>query len=485
MVLAAAFGALTALAFSIWPVAQAGDIPAATLFRSLVAPQPKRPGWIYVAATVIAALALMGLAVLSAGRPLFALWFVLGAAGALAAFRACGAFVMLLAAHAPRLASPAWRLAIANLHRPAAPTATIVMSLGLGLAVLTAIALIEANLDRRLAEDIPATAPSFFFIDIQRDQLEAFTDRVAAHVGVEKIEHVPMLRGRIAAINGVPAAQAIIAPDSQWTLNGDRGITWSVAPVANADMVAGDWWAPDYHGPTLISFDAETARGFGVGIGDTLTVNILGREVQGTIANLRQISWGTLAINFLMVFSPGILDGAPQTHIATVYAAPESEIGLQTEIAAQFANISAVRVRDAVETVSGLVARITTALQASALTTLLAGLLVLGGAVAADQRRRVYDAVILKVLGATRGRIAGIFAIEFGLIGVVTALVAAAIGTLAAWAVVTIILDMDWVFMARAVIATGLAGTAVTLTLGFIGTFIALGQKAAPVLRNE
>ncbi len=482
---AAVFGLLTALTFTVWPVAQAGEIPAATLFRNLVAPAAGRPRLAYIIATALIALALVGFAIGTADNRFMAIWFVSGALGAMILFRLCGAGMMRGARSLPRFRSTSWRFAIANLHRPGAPTPSIVMSLGLGLAVLVAITLIEGNFDNRIREQIPETAPSFFFIDIQSDQLAGFETVVNNHAGVSDLQTVPMLRGRIAALDGVRAQDAIIDPDARWALRGDRGITWSATPVRNSEVVEGDWWASDYRGPTLISLGAETALGLGVGIGDTMTVNILGREVQGEIANLRQIDWGTLGINFLMVFSPGILDGAPQTHLATVYAEAEIEADLQTKIVSEFANISAVRVRDAIETVGTLIGRIALALQVSALTTLLAGILVLGGAIAAGQRRRIYEAVILKVLGASRFKILQTFAIEFGLLGFVTALIALGVGTLAAWAVVTQILDMEWIFLPVAALITVLASITATLGLGLAGTYRALSQKAAPLLRNE
>lgn len=485
LAVAALFGLLTALAFAIWPVAQAGEIPAATLFRNLVAPTSGRPRPAYILATAAAGFALVGFAIATADNHLMAVWFTGGALGALVLFRICGAGIMRAARALPRVKSTTWRFAIANLHRPGAPTPSIVMSLGLGLAVLVAITLIEGNFDYRLREQMPETAPSFFFVDIQSNQLAEFKEIADTHAGVTDVQTVPMLRGRIAAIRGVRAQDAVVDPDASWALSGDRGITWSAEPVENSEVVEGEWWAADYHGPTLISFGAETASGLGLGIGDTLTVNILGREIQGEIANLRQIEWGTLGINFLMVFSPGILDGAPQTHLATVYAEEDAEAGLQSKIVNQFANISAVRVRDAIETVGTLIGRIALALQVSALTTLLAGILVLGGAIAAGQRRRIYEAVILKVLGASRMKIIQTFAIEFGLLGFSTALIALGIGTLAAWAVVTQILEMEWIFLPQAAVVTIVASIAVTLGLGLAGTYRALSQKAAPLLRNE
>ncbi len=492
LALAGLFGLLTALAFTIWPVARACEVAPASLFRAAAAPLTGRPPRVYVAASLAVAAALAGLAVATASDRLFATWFVAGAIVTMIVFRIAAAGVV---AAARRLRSlrfrnsilrhPSLRMAMTNLQRPGAATPSVVLSLGLGLTVLVAVALIENNLTRQITEELPAEAPAFFFIDIQADQIEPFTALVSTSPGVQDTQQVPMLRGRITAIDGVPAAEAVIDPDSRWTLRGDRGVTWSADPPPDSPVIAGDWWPAGYSGPPLISFDAETAAGYGVGLGDTLTVNVLGREVQGTIANLRTIDWGTLGINFLMVFSPGTLEAAPRTHIATVYADAAAEGALERDVTNQFANISAIRVRDALETVRMLIGTIGGAIRATASLTLLSGALVLAGAIAAGHRRRVYDAVVLKVLGATRRDILRVFLLEYGILGLITALIAALIGSIAAWSVVTWVLDVSWTFSPAVVAYTAVASTALTLALGFLGTWRALGQKAAPLLRNE
>ena len=485
LALAALFGILTALVFSIWPVARACGVPAASLFRAAAAPVTGRPPLAYAVATLVLGAGLAALAVFTATDRLFATWFVGGAILALLAFRVAGAGVILAARRARALRQPTLRMALTNLQRPGTPTPSVVLSLGLGLTVLVAVALIENNLGRQITEELPADAPAFFFIDIQPDQVAPFTDLVTGRPGVNDTQQVPMLRGRITAIDGVPARDAVVAPDAQWTLRGDRGVTWAVAAPDNSPVIAGEWWPADYAGPQLISFDAETAAGYGVGIGDTLTVNVLGREVEGTIANLREIDWGTLGINFLMIFSPGPLEAAPRTHIATVYADADAEGALERDVTDRFANVSAVRVRDALDTIRELVATIGGAVRATASLTVVTGALVLAGAIAAGHRRRVYDAVVLKVLGATRRNILGVFLLEYGILGLITALIAALIGSVAAWSVVTWVMDISWRFSPAVVVYTALGSTLLTLALGFVGTWRVLGQKAAPLLRNE
>src|SRR5216684_3331965 len=421
LLLAAVFGLLTTLAFALWPLAAAREVPAASLFRDLVDPAPRWPRLGYVLATAAAALALAGLGIVAAG-------------------------IVLAARRAGRPRAPRLRLALANLYRPGAPTAGIVASLGLGLTVLVAIALIERNIDSTIDERLPEQAPSFFFIDIQPDQVAEFDK-----------------------LNGVPVEKAVVAPEAQWTIQSERGLTYAATPPRGSRIVAGDWWPADYHGPPLVSMDAEIARGMALKLGDTITVNVLGRDVTATIANLREIDWTSLGINFVLVFSPGMLEAAPQTHIATARTPPGEEAALERAVTDRFPNVSAIG----------------TALRATAAITLAAGTLVLAGAVAAGQRRRVYEAVVLKVLGATRSDVTRAFLIEYGILGLTTAAIAATLGTFAAYLVLTRVMHQDWTFMPGALVSTALIATALTLGIGYAGTWKALGAKAAPFLRNE
>lgn len=487
LVEAAVFGLLIAIGFTLWPLARARRVPAATLFRSLVVPVGLRLQARDLLALAAAGLALAGFTILTAEDRLIAAGFVAGALAALAAFRGVAALVMAAAGRlsARAIRRPGLRLALANLHRPGAPTASVVLSLGLGLTVLVAVVLIQGNLGREIQETLPGAAPSFFFIDIQPDQAAAFDALVAARPGTADLARVPMLRGRITAVDGVPADQVTPTPDSAWVLRGDRGLTWSAALPRGSRLVEGEWWPLDYRGEPLVSMDAEAARGLGLGLGDTVTVNLLGREFTATIASLREVDWTSLAINFVMVFSPGLLEGAPQTQIATVRVPPADEIALQRAVTDRFANVSAIRVKDALESVNRILGSVGVAVRGTASVTLIAGILVLAGAVLAGHRRRVYDAVVLKVLGATRADVARAYLLEYGLLGLVTALIAAAAGTLAGWVFLTQVMEGQWVFLPGAVAATAGLGAAITLAIGLAGTWRALGQRPAPLLRNE
>jgi putative ABC transport system permease protein len=484
LALAALFGLLTTLVFVLWPLAGIGRVPAGALFRDTVDRARRRIPPVALGATLLLALGLAALAVASAPDHTVALWFVAGAIGAFALFWAAGGAVIHGTRRLGRPHRPALRLALANLHRPGAPTAQVMLSLGIGLTMLVAVALVEGNLSREVENRMPAGAPAFFFIDIQPDQLAGFAAIVRDIPGA-RFDQVPMMRGRITRLNGAPVEQAAVSPEAQWALRSDRGLTYAAALPKGSQLADGAWWPPEYHGPPLVSFDATLARGMGVKVGDTLSVNLLGREITAVIANLRVINWERLGINFTLVFAPGTLEGAPQTHLAVVYLPQAEEEKLVRAVTESFPNVSAIHVREALASVDRLIGTIGDAVRLTALVALAAGILVLGGAIAAGHHRRVYDAVVLKVLGATRRTVAGAFLIEHGLLGALSALVACAFGTLAAYFLVTRLMKIEWVFLPAPLLWT--VGLAILLTLifGFAGTWRALGAKAAPYLRNE
>lgn len=485
LLLAAGFGLLTSLTFSLWPLARAARIPAAALFRDRVAPRHARPAARFVAITGLCAAALAGLAVATAADPRLAAIFVGGAVAAILLFTGTALGVMALSRRAPRPRRPGLRLALANLHRPGAPTPQIVLSLGLGLTVLAAIALIQGNMDRQIRDTLPDQAPSFFFVDVQKSQKQPFDALIQGTPGATDLAEVPSLRARIAAVNGVPADKAVVDPSKSNWLRGDRGVTYAATMPPKDKLLQGQWWPADYDGPPKISVYKDIAEAFGLKPGDRMTVNVLGRDIEAEVANIRDIDWSTLGINFTLIMSPKPLSAAPHTWLATVRVPAAGEMALQKAVTEAFPNVTTVRLRDALETVNALLSQIGTAVRSTAGVTLLAGALVLAGAVVAGHRRRIYDAVVLKVLGATRGDVLRAFLIEYGLLGVLTAVIACALGTVAAWAVLTFVMEIDWTFLPLTLLGTAALCVAITLGFGFLGTWVALGQKAAPLLRNE
>ena len=483
--LATIFGILVSLTFALWPLARAREVPAANLFRQSVQPANFRPHRKILTATFVGVVALSSLTIYASNDRWFAIWFVGGAILTLLLLRGGAGLLTWWTRRIDNIRHTELRLALANIHRPGAATASVVSSLGLGLSVLVAIALIEGNLSRQVNERLPVSAPAFFFIDIQPDQVAAFDRTVTGFDGAGDYKRVASLRGRIVKIAGVPVEEVDVVPGSAWAIRGDRALTYAAKPAEGTEIKAGKWWPENYQGPPQISLDANLARGFGVDLGDSLTLNILGREIEAKITSLRAIDWRSLRFDFAIIFAPGTLEAAPHSHIAALQAPRELEDPVEKAVTERFNNISVIRVREALQSAADILDGIGMAVRATASVTILGGALVLAGAIAAGRRRRVYDAVVFKTLGATRMRLLRAFLIEYGLLGLSTAVISGAIGTFTAWAVVVWLMDMQWKFIPQAVWLTLVVCLVVTLAVGFAGTWRALGQKAAPLLKNE
>jgi putative ABC transport system permease protein len=485
LLLAASYGLLTGVAFALWPLERVTTIPGGALFRGVLVPEATRPSWRRLAITIVVVCGLITLTVATASDRRLAFWFCASALVALLLFRFGGSALMRIARAGTWVRNPSGRLGLANLHRPGATTPMMLVSIGLGLSTLAAVALIEGNVQRQITEQLPARVPSFFFVDIQDRQLPHFEALVRRQPGVEEMLQVPSMRARIVTVNGVPADAVAASPETRWALRGDRGLTYAATPPLGTHLVAGRWWPPDYDGPPLVSFDAGLARGWGIGIGDIIRVNVLGRDIDFKIANLRDIAWQSFSLNFTLVVSPGIVQAAPHMHIATVRV-PEPEQGaLLRAVTDALPNVTGIRVGDVLATVAALLNQIATALAATGLLTLITGVLVIVGAVAASQRRRTREAVILKALGATRRQIHTAWMVEFGAIGLAAGLIAALVGTLASFGVVRYFLHIEWAFLPGPLTVTLISSLAMMLTFGYAGTATALRAKAAPMLRNE
>ncbi len=488
LVLALLYGLLTAGAFALWPLGRAHDVPVSALFRDEIDSQRRSPRWGYSIATALVTLALAGTAIFLAYDRRIAVFFIAAAAVVFIVLRIVAEGLMWAARHTPHKGSALVRLAIANIHRPGALTPTVVLSLGLGLALLVTLVQIDGNLRRQFDAALPDKAPSFYFTDIPSVEAERFDAFIHAAAPDAKLERVPMLRGRIVSANGIKAEDLKPTTDAAWVLQSDRGLTYANEVPAGSRLVEGKWWDADYNGPPLVSFEKKLAEGLGLKLGDPVTVNVLGRPITATIANLRQVDWESLGINFVLVYSPGTFSSAPHTHIATLTypngSSVEQEDKLLKAAADAFPMVTTVPVKEAIEAVAKLVQNLALGIRGASLITLLAAVLVLGGALAAGRRNRVYDAVILKTLGATRGRLLAAYGLEYLILGLATAIFGVAAGSIAAALVVTKVMNLSFVWLPGPAAAAAAIALFVTVALGLLGTFSALGQKPAAVLRN-
>ena len=481
------YGLLTALAFGLWPLGRVRDVPVAALFREAVIAEWHRPRWRYLALMAAVVALLIAVVIGLAYDKRIAATFVVASVLVFALLRGIAGIVMSVARHMPRSRFPMVRLAIANIHRPGALTPSVVLSLGLGLAVLVTITQIDGNLRRQFLSSLPEHAPSFFFVDIPAAEADHFADVLKQISPQSTVEDVPMLRGRIVSARGVRAEDIKATPDAEWVLQSDRGLTYTGEIPKGSTIVEGEWWGPNYSGPPLVSIEKKIADGMGLKLGDEIVINVLGRDIPAHIGNMRNIDWQALGINFVLVYSPGAFKGAPHTHVATLTqpsSSVESDAQIIRKVADAFPMVTSVRVREVMETVGTMVSNLVLAIRGASAVTLISAILVLGGALAAGHRHRVYDAVILKTLGATRLRLLGAYALEYLLIGLATAAFGVLAGSVAAWLIVTRLMTLSFVWQAGSAAIVVAAALIVTVSLGLIGTLLALNQKPATVLRN-
>lgn len=482
---AAFYGVVTALLFTLWPLARVQNVRAAVLYRG-GAGRVAWPNWVHWLALALLVTLLIGGAAWLSGLAFLALW---SAAGIIAALG-----ILWLTAFGLRFAARALarsglargrvglRAALAAIGGPRDEAASVILSLGLGLTVLAAVGQIDANLRAAIDRDLPAIAPSYFFVDIQNDQIEGFLKRTGDDPGVTRVESAPMLRGVVTKINGADAQQVA---GEHWVVRGDRGVTYAAMLPSDTKLTGGSFWPTDYTGPPQLSFAQEEADEIGLTLGDNITINILGRDIQAEITSFREVDFSTGGMGFVMMLNPGAVAGAPHTHIATVYAEEAAEAQLLRDVASTYPNITAVRVRDAINRVSEALAAIATATAWAAGATLLTGFVVLIGAAAAGERARIYEAAILKTLGASRAQIMASFALRAALTGAAAGVVAIAAGGLAAWAVMHFVMETDFMFEPASALAIVIGGVLATLLAGLAFVWRPLAARPAQVLRAQ
>ncbi|EDQ05895.1 hypothetical protein DSM14862_02880 [Sulfitobacter indolifex] len=481
---AALYGLITAALFTLWPLARSADVRAATLFRDdwqRQSPWPAVPYLIAIAALLAALLALAGW---FNGSWSLTLWTLGGLAATLAVLAFAAALLRLISRAAARRARghPRLRWALAAIGGPGEGATAVVLALGLGLSVLAAVGQIDGNLRRAISGNLPDVAPSYFFVDIQKDQMPGYTARLEGDPAVSRIESAPMLRGVITEINGRPARE--VAGD-HWVVRGDRGVTYAALPGEDTRITAGEWWPEDYSGDPQISFAAEEAEEIGLELGDTLSVNILGRDITGTITSFREVDFSTAGIGFVLTMNPAALAGAPHSFISTVYAEPEAEAAILRDLAGEYPNITAIRVRDAIDRVAAVLAGLASAISFGALATLATGFMVLIGAAAAGTGARSYEAALLKTMGASRRAIATSFVLRAALLGLFAGAVALLAGITGGWAVSHYVMETDFavVWPNALMIITG--GVLATVLAGLGFALKALNARPADMLRAQ
>lgn len=480
------FGMLAAAAFSLVPLARARSTPPSALFRR--APGARLPFGVETIGAVVAGIGLAALAVATAPTPMAAAIMIAGVAVAFGSLSVLGRTAAWGAGRARGLTRGAIKLGLANLAGPGSAARTASPAIGLGVALLACVVLIQSALLAQVSDVAPRTAPAMVFTEIPGDRAAAFDATVAEVTGPLKDDaylRMPFATGRIVALKGKPVDTKAIKASERWAFDNDISLSLFANQPRNAGLVGGRWWNADYTGPPQVAMNVEIAEAAGLKVGDTITVQVLGRELEARIAALRKVDFGGFGPNFALIFNPATLEGAELRSVAIARLSREHEATLTRKLGEQFPSVNVISVREQLDAAASLFDRLALAVRGAAAVAGLAGLLVLAGAIAAGARARAREAATLKVLGATRGQILVAYVVEYGAVGLIAGAAGVLLGFAAAWPVVVKVFEADWSVDWGGVLVL-LAGAASLATIGgLIAAGLALSQRPAPVLRGD
>lgn len=484
-----AVGVITALLFCLLPLlAIRGVAPAQILRRELASVAPVADRRARIAALLILGGGLAALAGWLAGSLWLGLIFVGGVAAALLVLAAASAGVLALLRRLPRMRSLAARQGLGNLTRAGSQASAVIISLGLGVAVIAQIQIVQAGLLARVADDAPADAPNFFFIGILPDQVDPFRELLNTQQA-EGLRMVPIVQARLARIAGREVADMKFASESdERTVTREFAITWLDDMPPGNTLTAGAWWTPERAAAEPLTSASDGIAGtVDLRVGDELVFDIQGVRVATTVDSLRTVDWGQLQTNFVFILSRKALAGAPASWAATARSrpGPEGRRALQTAVIAAMPNVTAIDAAEVIERVQSLVDRIAGVIRFMAGASILAGLVILAGSIAATRFRRVRESAILKSLGATRGLLLRALAVEYTTLGLVAGAIGTAVGAALAWAVLTLVLGIPWHAPLLILLGLPLATAALTVLVGLAALLGVIAEKPLAVLRSE
>ena len=499
-----AIGLVTAVTCALWPLIDIQHVRPYAIFRRDVSASRTPPitslhsmfGAKWIPASLIL-LAVVGLTYSHTHSIALGSMFLGFVFAALTVLIMTARLVIRTTSRLPKLQSLAWRQGIANLSRPGSHTLPSTVSIGLGMMVIMAIALIERDLVTHIGVYHPDTTPSFFFIDIQPDQKPTFLREVASLIdtaldppvknGSTTMDVHPLIRSRITHVHGAPLDfDEISQREDHWYFTREYVLTFLERFPEHNVLLRGEWWSNNPGGDIpLISIDEETAEHLGVDLGSVITLDVQGIPVRGTVASVRRVNWNSLTTNFSMIFSPGSLDHTPMTYVGMVRVPPDAELSLQQHIIRTLPNVTAIRIREVLELATTIIRHMSLSIHFMALFSIMTGLVVLAGALAATRYQRLYDAAILKTLGATRGMIARTFAVEYAVTGASAGLIGITLSAGLSWSVLHFIMEIPWHFHPSTMVLGVIITIGLTTTVGFLSTFNILGHKPLPILREE
>lgn len=508
-------GTFATLAFSLWPLLDIRQVSPAWMYRQMVDPpqalagtQPTTLRWrsrltqwrtdrtrVLVSSFLVGSMA--GLAVWQAHSLTLGLFF----------FVACASAVLLLLGgtgllykglrnvHFPQ--RYLLRHTMNNLRRPGNFTRAMTLAIGIGVMLMTMLITVQHSLLELINNQIPSNAPSFFFIDIQPDQHQQFTQVLNQHFPDSPYQLVPVMRSRLAAINEQSVNhEAHRGKRDGWYFTREYVLTASSVLPKDNMITRGSWWDEfeqernstsdeTLSDLPLISVEEEAAQHLGLTIGSTLTLDIQGVPFRAQVSNFREVDWSSFSMNFFMIVEPGSLEGAPFTYIATARVPSHAEIPLQEAMVTAMPNVTAINVGDVLENIARIFRQLAMGIQALAWLCLMTGTVVMIAAISINRYRRLHELAILKALGGDRRLLLLSLGMEFGVIGAFAGFVGLGLGCFLSWAILHFFFDLTWTFD-PALVLTGLLLTmALTIVTGFLSTYRLLGFPPLSVLRQE
>ena len=487
LIKAGAFGLLAAAAFSLGPLARARATPPASLFRrDLTAKLSFSPEAV---AAVLAGLGLAGLAIVTAPTTLSAAIMIAGVAASFLILWLLGRGAATAAGRIRQGLRGAARIGVANLAGPRSAARTAAPAIGLGIALLAAVVLIQSSLLSQVTLAAPQSAPALVFMDIPGEEAAQFDQTLVRAFGrpLAPADYMrfPYVTGRVISVRGKDVRDGGARGPGRRLLDNDLALSAIGPQPRNANIAAGEWWPANYAGPALASLDEDVAKGAGVVIGDPLVIEVLGVQIEAKVASLRKVDYGGFGPTFTLILDPHALEGAPLRQIAIAKATVAEEMRATRALGAGFPSVNVISVREQLESAAKLFDRLSLAVRGAAAVAALAGLLVLAGAIAAGAQARAREAAVLKVLGASRGQILAAYGIEYGSVGIIAGIAGAALGCAAAWPVVTKVFEAKFSFDVSGVAALVGGASALTALGGLIAAAVALSRRPAPVLRSN
>ncbi len=490
LLVAAGVGLSTAFAFSYLPLVQAQGISPASLFRSrgLGAPPIDWPSLLRsgeIVPLVVAGLLFLWLAQILTGDWLVVLAFAGASLAAVGILRLAIALFMLILKILPPARFAPLRRAIRAIVGATGNSAAIIVSIGLALATLVVVLVLGANLRNEFLGASVFDAPTLVASDLFPDEVEEL-EALAARPGGDIIRFTatPMLRGSFVALNDTPAEDLTgRGPEASFLLSGEIPLTWRAEMPATSRLVEGEWWTANHTGPALVSLHQNLRQGLDIRIGDELSFSVFGEIVTAEVANFRDYSWQG-GIDFLVAFSPGVLEDYPATLLGAVTAREGRETEVERMLAAEFFDVRFIAIGATLEQITAALSQLSFAAGAVGALAVSNGLLVLIGSLATGRRQRESDAVITKVLGAQRFEIAGAALVQFSILALLATLVAIPIGVGLAFSLSRVLLDVAFTLDAPTLALVGLGAIVITALLGGMTLWRVLSLRPARLLRE-